>query len=81
MKRKNNLISATGDFLLYQTADGATRIEVRMQEETVWLTQKQMAELFQKDVRTINDHLKNIFAEGELTTESVIRNFRITATN
>ena len=64
MKRTNNLISATGDFLLYQTEDGSTRIEVRMQDETVWLSQKQMAELFQKDVRTINEHLKNSFAEG-----------------
>jgi hypothetical protein len=69
MKRKNNLTATTGDFLLYQTSDGTTRIEVRMQDETVWLSQKQMAELFQKDVRTINEHLKNIFAEGELTTD------------
>jgi len=55
------------------------RLEVRLDKETVWLTQKQMAELFQKDVRTINEHIKNIFAEGELVPESVIRKFRITA--
>ncbi|KAF5409876.1 MAG: hypothetical protein C5S43_05855 [Candidatus Methanocomedens sp.] len=67
------------DFLLYQTEDGQTRLEVRLQEETVWLTQKRMAELFQKDVRTINEHIQNIFAEGELVPESVIRKFRITA--
>ncbi len=66
-------------FLLYQTDDGKTRLEVRVQDETVWLTQKRMAELFQKDVRTINEHIQNIFAEGELNADSVIRKFRITA--
>jgi hypothetical protein len=65
--------------ILYQAEDGQTKVEVRLQDETVWLTQKLMAELFQKDVRTVNEHLKNIFAEGELTPESVIRNFRTTA--
>ena len=50
-----------------------------MQEETVWFTQKRMAELFQKNVRTINEHIQNIFDEGELSPESVIRKFRITA--
>jgi hypothetical protein len=67
------------EFLLYQTEDGKTRLEVRVQDETVWLTQKRMAELFQKDIRTINEHIQNIFAEGELDAESVIRKFRITA--
>jgi hypothetical protein len=67
------------EFLLYQTEDGQTRLEVRLHEETVWLTQKRMAELFQKNVRTINEHIQNIFDEGELTPESVIRKFRITA--
>ena len=69
----------SGEFLLYRTEDGQTRLEVRLQEETVWLTQKLMAELFQKNVRTINEHIRNIFEEGELTPESVIRKFRITA--
>ena len=67
------------EFLLYQTEEGQTQLEVRLQEETVWLTQKRMAELFQKNVRTINEHIQNIFDEGELIPESVIRNFRITA--
>jgi len=67
------------EFLLYQTEDGQTRLEVRLQEETVWLTQKRMAELFQKNVRTVNEHIQNIFDECELIPESVIRNFRITA--
>lgn len=67
--------------ILYQTEDGRTRIECRFDNETIWLTQKLMAELFQKDVRTINEHLQNIFAEGELDPESVIRKFRITASD
>lgn len=67
--------------ILYQTEDGRTRIECRFDKETIWLTQKLMAELFQKDVRTINEHLQNIFAEGELASEAVIRKFRITASD
>ena len=68
-----------GEFLFYQTEDGNTRVQVRLDDETVWLTQKQMAELFQKDVRTISEHLGNVFDEGELMESAVIRNFRITA--
>ena len=79
MKKNKEQVSERGEIILYQTVDGQTKIEVRLQDETVWLTQKLMAELFQKDVRTINEHIKNIFAEGELLPESVIRNFRITA--
>ena len=67
------------EILIYQTEDGDTRIQVRLENETVWLTQKLMAELFQKNVRTINEHIRNIFEEGELSPESVIRKFRITA--
>lgn len=70
-----------GDILLYQTEDGRTRLQVRLVDETVWLTQKLMAELFQKDVRTINEHIQNIFKEGELAESSVLRKFRITATD
>lgn len=69
----------SSEFLLYQTVDGQTRLEVRLESETVWLNQKQMAELFQKDVRTINEHIQNAFEEGELPAQSVIRKFRITA--
>ncbi|HSS50536.1 MAG TPA: virulence RhuM family protein [Thermoanaerobaculia bacterium] len=65
--------------ILYQTEDGRTRIQCRFEDETIWLTQKLMAELFRKDVRTINEHIQNIFAEGELAEEAVIRKFRITA--
>ncbi len=65
--------------ILYQTEDGRNRIQVRLENETVWLTQKLMAELFQKDARTISEHIQNIFEEGELQPDSVIRKFRITA--
>jgi hypothetical protein len=65
------------DILLYQTEDGQTRVEVRLQNKTVWLSQKLMADLFQKDVRTINEHIKNILAEGEQASEATIRKFRI----
>jgi len=67
------------ELILYQTEDNRTRIEVRLENETVWLTQKLMAELFQKDVRTINEHIQNIFEERELLPDAVIRKFRITA--
>lgn len=67
------------EIILYQTEDGQTRIECRFENETIWLTQKLMAELFQKDVRTINEHIQNVISEGELPENSVIRKFRITA--
>jgi hypothetical protein len=67
----------TSDLILYQTEDGRTRIQCRFENETVWLSQTLMAELFQKDVRTINEHLVNIFEEGELSREATIRKFRI----
>jgi hypothetical protein len=63
--------------VLYQTEDGQTRVECRFDQGTIWLTQALLAELFQKDVRTINEHLANIFAEGELPQDSTIRKFRI----
>jgi len=65
------------DILFYQTEDGQTRVEVRLQDETVWLSQKLMADLFQKDVRTINEHIKNVLADGEQASEATIRKFRI----
>jgi hypothetical protein len=71
----------TGEFILYVSEDGELKIDVRLLDETIWLTQKQMAEMFQKDVRTISDHIKNVFDEGELDQNSVIRKFRITASD
>jgi hypothetical protein len=74
-------LAPQSELILYQTEDGATRVEVRLQDETVWLTQKLMAELFEKDVRTINEHIQNVFSDGELAPDSVIRKFRITASD
>ncbi|WP_282755643.1 virulence protein RhuM/Fic/DOC family protein [Desulfuromonas thiophila] len=73
MSRADNLI------MLYQTPDGSSSLQVHLDRDTVWLTQKQMADLFAKDVRTVNEHVRNIFREGELDELSVIRKFRITA--
>jgi hypothetical protein len=66
-----------GEILLYQSEDGIVKIDVRLEGETVWLTQKSMAELFQTTVPNINMHLKNIFDEGELQPESTIKDFLI----
>lgn len=65
--------------IIYQTEDGKTKIDVHMENETVWLSLDQMAELFQRDKSTISRHIKNIFEEGELTRESVVANFATTA--
>jgi hypothetical protein len=73
----DNLPEKGSEILIYQTEDGRTRVDVRLENETVWLSQKLMAELFQKDVRTINEHIKNIYSEGELEPEGTIRKFRI----
>src|SRR5688572_12698598 len=72
-----NDLPSQSQFLIYQTEDGRTKIDVRFQGETVWLTQQLMAELFQVGVNTINYHLKEIFESGELMPEATIRNFRI----
>ncbi len=65
------------DFLLYVAPDGEVKVEVFFQDETIWLTQKRMAELFDVDVRTINEHLGNIYTSNELTEDATIRKFRI----
>lgn len=63
------------EILLYQTTDGQTKIDVRLEDETVWLSQEQMATLFQKDRSVISKHIKNIFTEGELDEKLVCANF------
>ena len=65
--------------IIYQTEDGLTKIETRLEDETVWLTQTQLADLFQKSRVTITEHIGNIFKEGELQEDSVCRKFRHTA--
>ena len=64
-----------GDMLIYQTEDGLTKIDVNMQNETVWLSLDQMADLFQRDKSTISRHIKNIFDEGELDRNSTVAKF------
>ncbi|MDI9311559.1 MAG: virulence RhuM family protein [Limnohabitans sp.] len=66
------------EIIIYQNPDGKIKIDVRLEEETVWLTQDQMATLFGKAKSTINEHIKNVFAEGELEEKVVVRKFRIT---
>ncbi len=65
---------------IYQANDGSTQINVQFEQDTVWLTQAQMAELFDKDVRTISEHIKNIYGSEELIPDSTVRNFRIVRT-
>ena len=83
MDKKNkdsiiNIENSFGEFLVYTTPDGEKQIQVRLVDETVWLSQKQMSELFQKNIRTINEHINNVFEENELPSDdSTIRNFRI----
>ncbi len=64
-----------GEIIIYQTEDGLTKINVHMQEDTVWLSLDQMAELFGRDKSTISRHIKNVFEEGELIRESTVANF------
>ncbi|MEV0080927.1 virulence RhuM family protein [Nocardia neocaledoniensis] len=66
-----------GDFIVYNTEDGRTEVQLRTVDGTVWLTQRQMADLFDKDVRTINEHIKTIYEDGECVMEATIRKFRM----
>jgi hypothetical protein len=74
-------LHTTSQILIYQAEDGQTKIEVQLQAETVWLSQKQMAELFQTTKQNIGQHLRNIFDEGELDENSVVKKFFTTATD
>jgi hypothetical protein len=67
-----------GEILIYQNSEGNIKIDVHLEEETNWLTQDQMAALFVKAKSTINEHIKNVFAEGELNEKVIVRKFRIT---
>ena len=70
-----------GEILIYQTEDGLTNINVKMQDDTVWLTQQQLVELYQSSKSNVSEHIKHIFEEGELDEESVVRKFRTTASD
>ncbi len=81
MPDKPNLPQPTpgdGQILIYQ--DGATHLQVRLEGRTVWLSQRLIAELFQVSVKTANEHLVNIYSEGELDPKATIRSFRIVQT-
>lgn len=75
-ENKNNM---QGEIIIYQTEDGNTKIDVKFEDETVWLTQAQLCELYQTSKSNISEHIKHIFEEGELDEDSVVRNFRTTA--
>jgi hypothetical protein len=81
MSKKLQIRNSTAEFLVFAKQAGESTIDVRVEEETVWLTQKLIVVLFEVDVRTINEHLQNIFKSNELDADSVIRKFRITASD
>jgi hypothetical protein len=77
--KRGILMPEKNEIIIYTTSDGKEIFEVNLKKDTVWLSQKQMADLFIKTTPTINEHIKNIFKEGELEENSVIRKFRVTA--
>lgn len=77
MMSKKIIRNSTAEFLIFTSQSGDQSIEARYEDETIWLSQKLMAKLFAVDVRTINEHLKNIYEQGELIKEATIRNIRI----
>lgn len=81
MEKDLKIRSSAAEFLIFEKQAHADSIEVRYEDGTLWLTQKMMANLFDVSVPTINEHLKNVFSEGELDEPSVIRKFRITASD
>ncbi|MEA3353211.1 MAG: virulence RhuM family protein [Campylobacterota bacterium] len=81
MKKNLTIRNSTAEFLIFTTANGQDTIEVKVEDETVWLTQKLIAKLFDVNVATVNEHLKNIFKTHELEENSVIRKFLITASD
>ena len=68
-----------GEIIIYQTDDGLTNIDVKMEDETVWLTQAQLVQLYQTSKSNVSEHIKHIFEEGELEENAVVRKFRTTA--
>ena len=71
--------SDLGEVVLYQSEDGEQTLDVHLKDETVWLTQAQMVELFQRNKRTISEHIRNVFKDGELIEQAVVRKSRTTA--
>ncbi len=75
----SNLTPSNSDFILYTSQDGEVRVDVFVNDETVWLTQKAMQELFDRSKSTVSEHISNVFKEGELEENRVVRKFRTTA--
>jgi len=75
----NNLSQNSSDFILYTSLDGEVRVDVFVHNESVWLTQKAMQELFDRSKSTVSEHIRNVFKEGELNKNQVVRKFRTTA--
>jgi len=74
-------MNQNSNILIYQNENGNIKVDVRFEDESIWLSQKQLAEVFGKSLKTINEHINNIFSENELHKDSVIRNYRITASD
>lgn len=70
-----------GQIIIYKTPDGNTKLEVKFYEDTVWLSQEQLVELYGSSKSNISEHIKHIFEEGELDENSTVRNFRTVASN
>ncbi|MCK5035298.1 MAG: virulence RhuM family protein [Candidatus Sabulitectum sp.] len=81
MNKTLQIRNSTAEFLIFTAQNDEDSIEVRYQDETIWLTQKLIAVLFDVNIRTVNEHLRNIFSSKELDSDSVIRKFRITASD
>lgn len=73
--------NAHGEIIIYQAEDGQTKLQVHLEKESVWLTQAQLTELFDRNKRTISEHIRNVFKEGELVENAVVRKFRTTASD
>jgi len=66
---------------IYQSNDGQTQVEVKLEQESVWLNRQQLAQLFDRDIKTIGKHINNVFKDGELCQDSVVANFATTASD
>jgi hypothetical protein len=79
--KKNEIRKNNPDFVIYETDDKVAKVSVRLEDETVWLTQAHLVELFQSSKANISEHIKHIFEDGELSYDSTVRKFRTVATN
>lgn len=78
-EQQSPIFSHHGTIILYQAEDSQTALDVQLTDDTIWLTQAQMVELFQRDKCTVSEHIRNLFKEGKLDEEAVVRRSRTTA--